>query len=73
MDLELEDLPSEFADGGWSSSELANVDFGPFLGEASVSVVGAVGVECRGLGDVVVWLLDAGDALIGVGVAVGDG
>ena len=31
IDLELDDLPLEFTDGGWSSSELANVDFGLFF------------------------------------------
>ena len=45
---------SEFADGNGPSLELADVDFGLFLGEMSVSVVSGVGFECRSAGDVVV-------------------
>ena len=50
--------PSEFADGGCSSSESADVDFGLFLPSklvlVLVSVVGSVGVECRSVGGVLV-------------------
>ena len=54
-------MPSEFANGAWSSSESADVIyFGLFLASklelvfVLVSVVGGVGVECRSAGGVLV-------------------